>query len=173
MPALREGLLRHDAVELVRRDLAVLVRVGALDHLHELRVGHGLAELLGDALEVAQRDAARLVVVEEVEHLLDVLARVLVGHLRRHHVEELLEVDGAVVVLVDVADHLVDGLVLGLEAERLHRRLELLGVDRAGAIRVEKVEGLADLLDLLLGEAGPLVGLGRLTGGGTTRLVTF
>ena len=44
-------------------------------------------------------------------------------------------------------------------AERLHGRLELLGVDRAGAIRVEEVEGLADLLDLLLGEAGALVGL--------------
>ena len=60
--------------ELVGGDLAVVVGVRALDHLHELRVRHGLAELLRHALEVAERDVARLVVVEEVEHLLDVLA---------------------------------------------------------------------------------------------------
>jgi len=82
-------------------------------------------------------------------------------HLRRHHVQELLEVNGARAVLVDVADHLVDGLVLGLEAERLHGSLQLLGVNRAGAIRVEEVERLADLLDLLLAEAGALVALRR------------
>ena len=56
--------------------------------------------------------------------------------------------------------HLVDSLVFGLEAERLHGRLELLGVDGARAVRVEQIEGLADLFNLLLREARPLVGLG-------------
>jgi len=76
---LGERLLGHDGVELLRANLAVLVRVRALDHLEQLRVGHSLAELLRHALEVAQRDVASLVVVKEVEHLLDVLARVLIG----------------------------------------------------------------------------------------------
>jgi hypothetical protein len=51
-------------------------------------------------------------------------------------------------------------LVFGLEAERLHRGLELLGVNRARTIRVEQVERFANLFDFLLREAWPLVGLG-------------
>jgi len=35
---LSEGLLGHDGVELIRRDLAVTVRVSTLNHLHELSV---------------------------------------------------------------------------------------------------------------------------------------
>lgn len=74
-----EGALGHDGVELVRIDLAVLVGVGAVDHLKQLGVGHGLAKLLGNALEVLERDLAGLVVVKELEHLANVLTRVLVG----------------------------------------------------------------------------------------------
>eukprot|EP00630_Chrysocystis_fragilis_P006816 CAMPEP_0197394732 /NCGR_PEP_ID=MMETSP1165-20131217/5912_1 /TAXON_ID=284809 /ORGANISM="Chrysocystis fragilis, Strain CCMP3189" /LENGTH=190 /DNA_ID=CAMNT_0042920461 /DNA_START=157 /DNA_END=730 /DNA_ORIENTATION=- len=156
-----EGLFGHDGVELVGGDFTVAVGVGALDHLHQLGVRHGLAEFLGDALEVPEGDVSGLVVVEKVEDFLDVLAGVLVRHFGGHHVEKLLEVDGAAPVLVDVRYHLVDRLVLRLEAERLHRRLELLGVDRAGAVGVEEVERLADLLDLVLGQARPLVRLPR------------
>lgn len=72
--------------------------------------------------------------------------------------------------LVDIADHLVNGLVLGLEAQGLHGRLELLGIDRARPVRVEQVERLPDLLDLLLRQPGPLVGLGRSLRGGSARL---
>jgi hypothetical protein len=42
--------LLHDAVELVRVDLAVAVAVGLVDHVLELLLGHVLTELLGDAL---------------------------------------------------------------------------------------------------------------------------
>ena len=86
-----------------------------------------------------------LVVVEEPEGLHDLLPRVPLAHLGRHHLQELLEVDGAGAVLVDVRDHLLDLLLLGLEAERAHRHLELLRVDRPGAVRVEEVEGLAEV----------------------------
>ena len=47
-----------------------------------------------------------------------------------------------------------DGRVLALEAEALHGRLELAGIDLAGGLGVEQVEGLLELLDLVLGEAG-------------------
>ena len=76
---LREGLFRHDGVELLRADLAVLISVRAFNHLEELSICHGLAELLRHALQVTQRDVARLVVIKEVEHLLDVLTGVLVA----------------------------------------------------------------------------------------------
>jgi len=63
---------------------------------------------------------------------------------------------------------LVNSLVLGLETKTLHGSLELLGVDGSTSVGVEEVKSLPDLLDLLLGEAGPLIGLSRLTGRGTT-----
>ena len=113
----------------------------------------------------------------------------------RAHLQELLEVDGARAVLVDVGDHLLDLLLLGLEAqgpeERAkggwckrdpdahpchsslpgptarwrsglcapHSNLQLLGIDGARAVGIEQVEGLPDLLLLLLGQAGRAVGL--------------
>ena len=57
--------------------------------------------------------------------------------------------------------------LLGLEAEGAHGNLQLLGIDGAGTVSVEKVKRLADLLLLLLGE-GHLVALGVLlpAGGG-------
>ena len=58
---------------------------------------------------------------------------------------------------VNVGDHLLDLLFLRLEAEGSHCYLELLGVDGAGAISIEQVESLADLLLLLLGELELLV----------------
>jgi hypothetical protein len=59
-------------------------------------------------------------------------------------------------VSVNVRDHLAELLLLDLEAEGAHRGLELAVVDRAGVIRIEQVERLADLLDLLLRQAGLL-----------------
>ena len=79
------------------------------------------------------------------------------AHLARHHLEELGELDVARAVGVDVGDHLLELLLLHLEAERAHRRLELAVVDRARVVGVEEVERLADLLDLLLRETGLLL----------------
>merc|ERR1719305_1218236 len=49
-------------------------------------------------------------------------------------------------------DHLLDLLLLRLKPKRAHRYLQLLRVDAAGTIRVEKVERLLDLLLLFLGQ---------------------
>ena len=70
-------------------------------------------------------------------------------------VEELLEVDLAAEGL-EVGDHVEDGGVLALEAEALHGGLEFPGVDLASGLGVEEVEGLLELLDLILSQAGPL-----------------
>jgi hypothetical protein len=37
-------------------------------------------------------------------------------HLGRHHIKELLEINGAVSVFVDVCDHLIYGLIFCFEA---------------------------------------------------------
>jgi len=124
-----ESLFGHDVVEIIRGNCRVSVGVGTVNHLLQLLVRHSFAKLAGDASEVADRDGTCAIVVEETEHLVDILAGVTIAHARSHHIEELLEVDVIVFVLVKVGDHLVDSLVLGLEAERLHSGTELAGVD--------------------------------------------
>merc|ERR1711959_105967 len=148
-----ESTALHDAEELFLVDLAIAIAIGLINHLLELLIGHVLSKLLGDALQVLERDLAGLVVVEEAEHLDDLLTRVAVSHAGGHHVEELVEVDGAGAILVDVVDHTTDLVFLGVEAEGAHGDLELLGVNGAGAIGVEEVECLTDLLDLVVGES--------------------
>merc|ERR1711907_326750 len=124
-------LLLHDAVELVNVVLT---------------------ELLSNTGEVAEGDLVGVVVIEELEHLLDVLAGILLAHLASHHREELGELDGAVAVVVDVGDHLLELLVLDLEAEGAHGGLKLADIDGAGGVGVEEGERLTDLVKLLLGE---------------------
>lgn len=49
----REGLLGHYGVELVRTDLPIGVSVSTFDHFQQLRIGHGLAELLRYSLQIS------------------------------------------------------------------------------------------------------------------------
>ena len=53
-----------------------------------------------------------------------VITGVLVAHLASHHLEELVKLDGAVVVVhvVDVGDHLLELVVLDLEVKGTHGR---------------------------------------------------
>merc|ERR1712046_403589 len=146
------ALLLHDAVELVDVDLAIAITISLVDHVLELLIVDVLTELLSNTGEVAEGDLVGVVVIEELEHLLDVLACVLLTHLASHHLEKLGELDGAVSVVVDVGDHLLELLVLNLEAEGTHGGLELADVDGAGLVTVEEVEGLTDLVHLLIGE---------------------
>merc|ERR1712205_287127 len=145
-------LLLHDAVELINVDLTIAITVSLVDHVLELLIVDVLAELLSNTGKVAEGDLVGVVVVEEHEHLLDVLAGVLLAHLASHHLEELAELDGAVAIAIDVSDHLLELLVLDLEAKGTHGSLELTDVDHAGGISVEEGERLADLVELLLGE---------------------
>merc|ERR1711904_765954 len=103
-------------------------------------------------LQVLEGDLAGLVIVEQTEHLDDLLAGIAVSHAGGHHVQELVEVNGAGAILVDVVDHATDLILLGVKAEGAHGDLELLGVNGAGAIGVEKIEGFTDLLDLVVSE---------------------
>ena len=116
-------------------------------HLLELLVRHVLAELLRDALEVLERDLAGLVVVEELGTPSGSPraspSRPSCPSSSRGTPQKSMVPEA---VLVDVGDHLLDLLLLRLEAERAHRHLQLLGVDGARAVRVEEVERLADLL---------------------------
>merc|ERR1712179_518700 len=112
------------------------VTVGLVDHVLELLIIDVLTELLSNTGEVAEGDLVGVVVIKQLEHLLDVLAGVLLTHLASHHLEELSKLDGAVTVVVDVSNHLLELLVLDFEAESAHGGLELTDINGAGGIRV-------------------------------------
>merc|ERR1719271_172192 len=121
---LEQVRLLHNSQELLLVNLAVTTTVRFVDHLLQLLVRHPLPKLLRDALE----------------------------DLLRHHRHELRKLDGPRPIIVDVLDHLLDLLLLRLEAESAHGDLELLRVDGAGTVSVEQVKGFLDLLLLLLSE---------------------
>ncbi len=70
-------------------------------------------------------------------------------------VEELLEIDLSSFCF-EVSNHVENGGVFGLEAERLHGRLELSGVDFASGFSVEQIEGFSELFDFVFSEAWSL-----------------
>ena len=153
--------LAHDSHELFLRDLAVTVTVGFVDHLLNFFVGHVLAELLGDSFQVFERDFACLIIVEKTERLHHFFTRVALSHFLGHHVEELGEVNHARTVLINVSNHFLDLLTLGLEAESAHSDLQFFLVNVATAISVEEVEGLLDFLLLLLGKLSSFLGASK------------
>merc|ERR1719450_1212939 len=136
------GLL-HDPQELLLVDFAVTVTICLVNHLLELLIRHPLPKLLRHALQVLEGDLPCLVVVEEPECLQDLVL---------HHLQELLVLDRPAAIVIDIRDHLLDLLLLRFETQRAHRDLQLLGVDGATAVSVKEVEGLLDLLLLLLSQ---------------------
>lgn len=90
--------------------------------------------------------------------------RKVTHHLGSHHLQELIKVDSSGSVLVNIRDHLLDLLLLRLKTKGAHGNLEFLGVNGTGAIGIEEVKGLTDLLLLLLGEVGLGTTLGTFAG---------
>merc|ERR1719272_2783753 len=149
---LEEVGLLHDSQELLFVHLSISIAIGFVNHFLKLLVSHALAELLRDSLQVLEGDLAGLVIIEEAECLQDLVFGIPVQDLMSHHFQELLVANGATSIVVDIGDHLLDLLLLGLKAKCTHGDLQLLGVDLSRAIGVEEVEGLLDLLLLLLGQ---------------------
>ena len=149
-----ESFLRHNVVEVVRSDRRVAIRVSSVHHLLQLLICHRFTEFAGNTPQIANGDCTGAIVIEESEDFVDVLASVSIAHPSGHHVEELLKVNVIVLVFVEVCDHLIDSLVLGLEAERLHSGSQLARVNRPTTIRVEQVKGFFDFLDFIFCETG-------------------
>merc|ERR1719164_162536 len=145
------GLL-HDPQELLLVDLAVTVAICLVNHFLELLIRHSLPELLSHALQILEGDLSCLVIIEEPECLQDFVFGVPVQDLVRHHLQELFVLDRPAAIVIDIRDHLLDLLLLRLETQGTHGHLQLLRVDGAAAVGVEKVEGLFDLLLLLLSQ---------------------
>merc|ERR1719161_94531 len=105
------GLL-HDPEELLLVHLTITVTICLVDHFLKLLISHPLSQLLGNTLKVLERDLARLIVVKEAESLQDLVLRIAVQDLVRHHLQELLVLNRATAIIVHIRDHFLDLLLL-------------------------------------------------------------
>jgi hypothetical protein len=118
------GLLGDEVVELLFWDNTISVGVGTFDHFLEDGVVGELSQIFGDLADVLEGDEAGLLGVVSDEDLVDFIAGLVVGRSGGHHVEELRELDLSAAVLVELGDHLVDCLRLGLDSEGVDGDLE-------------------------------------------------
>lgn len=118
------SLLGDEVVELFFGNNAVSISVCPFDHVLEDCIVSKFSKVLGDFSEVLQGDEAILLNVEGDEDLVDFISELVVGGPGGHHGEELVEVDLSAAVLVDLSDHLVDSLGLGLDTEGVDGNFE-------------------------------------------------
>lgn len=102
---------RHDRVELLLADQAIVIHVCSFDHLLQLWIIDVLAHLLHYSSEILDRDKAGFFIIEEGEDSLQVLLRIFVGETRCQKIEKLGEVDVALILGNGVEKCLVFALV--------------------------------------------------------------
>merc|ERR1719145_251262 len=108
---------------------AITVPIRFVDHLLQFLIRHPLTEFLRHPFQVLERYLPGLVVVEEAERFQDLVLRVPVQDLVRHHLEELFVLNSTTSVVIDVGYHFLNFLLLRFEPERAHSNFELLGID--------------------------------------------
>lgn len=155
------GLLGDQVVKFLLGNDAISVGVGTIDHVLQDGVIGELSEILGHLPKVLECDEPSLLGIEGNEDLVDLIPGFVVRGSGGHHVEELGEFDLSTSVLVQLSDHLIDSLCLGLNSKRVNGNLELyarssrtFGVNGASEISVEQVKGLFDLENLLKSDKG-------------------
>ena len=155
------GLLGDQVVKFLLGNDAVSIGVGTVDHVLQDGVIGEFSEVLGDLSEVLEGDESGLLGIEGNEDLVDLIPGFIIGGSGGHHVEELGEFNLSTSVLVQLSDHLIDSLCLGLNSKRVNSNLELyarssrtFGVNRTSEISVEQVKGFFDLENLLKSDIG-------------------
>ena len=73
-------------------------------------------------------------------------------HSQRTDIHELVKIHNPLVVRINLVDHLHDLRLFHLEAEGPHEHLELVQIDRALFLGIEKIERLPQLLLLVVRE---------------------
>ena len=115
-------------------------------------VRHRLVQLCRHSLEVVETNLLIAVLVKKLEGFVQRVLLVRLPHFLHHDGQELVEVNRARAVLVEVGNELRDVLLAGLEAECAQGDLELFGLDSATSAGVEEVKGVFNLLLLRLGQ---------------------
>ena len=91
------------------------------------------------------------ILIKNLKSLLNLLLRIGILHLPRHHGQKLGEIDGPVSVSIDLVDHVLEFGFGGVLAKRPHDGAEFFGGDCAIAVFVEEGEGFFEFGDLFFG----------------------
>ena len=133
-----------NAIELIERDVTVVVIVGLSVDVLDLFVRDVLTELLHDLAELVNGDLAVLIFVEDLEGLNDEVVLVLF-HLLNHHFEFVV-LDNAVAVLIYLYKY-INELVLRRVLTHLPKYApQLFHVDLAVVILIKHIKDLFHLL---------------------------
>nr|GMD15410.1 probable LRR receptor-like serine/threonine-protein kinase At3g47570 [Ipomoea batatas] len=137
---------RHHVPKLLEIDHPVAVAIDAADHIPAIGDGAIVAEAVQHVLELVGGDGAVFVDVEDGEGVLEIAQNLLRVDVLRVELDELSEIDEAVAVAVDLADHRLQLLLRRHVAQAAHDGPQLRPRDLAIAVDVEFVEHLLQLI---------------------------
>jgi hypothetical protein len=95
---------------------------------------HERSDLKSFQLDAACRRARSL---KHLERGFDLLGSVVRLHFPRHHGDEFLKLDLAIIVLVDLSNHEIDFLLRGVDRERIEQLLQLNLGNRTASVLVD------------------------------------
>mmetsp|Transcript_6508 Transcript_6508/g.23185 ORF Transcript_6508/g.23185 Transcript_6508/m.23185 type:complete len:236 (+) Transcript_6508:1501-2208(+) len=142
------GVALDQVRELGQADGAAAVVVGLLDDVQHVRLAHDLAERGQRVAQLLDRDLAAAVAVDDLEdEFVDLLGTLLgAAIVKGHPVEEVFELDRALVAHVHLPHHLPrHGAALVRHAEQLEQALDVLGAHGAVVVAVKQAEHLLQL----------------------------
>ena len=125
------SFLGNEGIEFLFGDNTVLVKIGSLDHFLEDSVVSEFTEIFGNFSEVLEGDEAcvnststSLLTVESDENFVNLVSGFVVRGTSSHHVEEFRELDLAAAILIELSNHLINGLGLGFDTEGVDSNFE-------------------------------------------------
>lgn len=142
-------------------DLVPALGVQLLEENLKVFLGKRLIELEKQLLYIAsvQEPLSILVQLLEYSHIVFLGVSIAGPYLPSHHLEKLGETNASLLLLVQLLNHIVNDVSLGLEAEELHHAVQVVGVDVPLVLDVDEIEKLFVEVDVLLVESeGNVVG---------------
>lgn len=145
-----EAAPSHHLLELGEIDHTIAIDIDPHYHLPAVLSTLPLleAERRQHGFQLVDTDKSIPVLIENIERLLHVFLLVALGHYGLVQRAELVDVDAAVSVNVDLIDHLTQLLVRDEDSHVLQRIVQLLLADRSVPIPVEHLENPLELVGI-------------------------
>ena len=111
------GLLGEEVVELIFGDETVLVEICSFDHFQKFVIVVKFSEFFGDFSEILEGDVSGSLGVEGDEDFVDFVSAFVGGWSGGHHIEEFVKFDLSATVFIELSNHGIDSLSLGLDTQ--------------------------------------------------------
>lgn len=114
-----------DHIELFFWDHAIAIVVSPVDHFLKFMFLDIFTQFSDNSPQIFDGDEASFLIIEEVEHFPNIFPGVFIRNPGGHKMEEVLEANTSWSISIKVSDHLIDGLVLCLEAKWIQSCLQV------------------------------------------------